>query len=212
MTIKIDPGSTVVFIGDSVTDCGRDRADPGSLGDGFVALAAARFDSAHPGSAVRFLNRGISGNCAVDLRRRWDHDCLDHKPDVISILVGINEVSRRFDRDDPTSDSVFENHYHWLLDTAAQSAAQLIMMEPFLLPVNDEQLGWREELDGKLAVVRSLAQRFGATLIATDDLMTPAAAGVGGPGALAGDGIHPTAEGHAVLARAWLKAVGERTE
>jgi acyl-CoA thioesterase-1 len=207
VTVQIEPGSTVVFIGDSITDCGRDRSAPDSLGDGYAALAAATFTAAHPGAAVRFVNRGISGNCAVDLRGRWNRDCLDLKPDVVSILIGINEVSRRFDRDDPTPSSVFEDHCHHILEEAANHTAQLIMMEPFLLPVNEDQMRWRSEFDEKLAVVRGVARKFNATLIATSDLMAEEAASAGGPGAVAGDGIHPTPAGHAVLAKAWLASV-----
>lgn len=208
MTVQIEPGGTVVFIGDSITDCGRDRADPDSLGDGYAALAAGMFTAAHPDAAVRFANRGISGNCAVDLRGRWNRDCLDLKPDVVSILIGINEVSRRFDRADPTPDAVFEDHCRHLLREAADHGAQSMLMEPFLLPVDEEQARWRAEFEGKLAVVRGLAREFGVTLIATSGLMTREAAAAGGPGAIAGDGIHPTPAGHAVLANAWLAAVG----
>lgn len=211
MTVEIQPGGTVVFIGDSITDCGRDRADPDSLGDGYAALAAAAFTAAHPGAGVRFVNRGIGGNCAVDLRKRWDRDCLDLEPGVVSIMVGINEVSRRFDRDDPTPNPVFEDHYRHLLEQTANHAAQLVLLEPFLLPVNEEQERWRGEFEDKVAVVRVLARKFDATLIATDALMTGEAAAAGGPGALAGDGIHPTPAGHAVLAKAWLAAVGPLT-
>jgi len=207
VTVQIKPGDTVVFIGDSITDCGRDRADAGSLGDGFVALAAGMFAAAHPAAAVRFVNRGISGNCAVDLRGRWDRDCLDLEPDVVSILVGINEVSRRFDRDDPTPNAVFEEHCRHILERTANRGAQLILMEPFLLPVDEEQRRWRGEFDEKLAVVRALAEKFDLTLIATHELMTREAAAAGGPGVLAGDGIHPSPAGHAVLAKAWLAAV-----
>ena len=207
MTVQIRPGGTVVFIGDSITDCGRDRADPDALGDGFAALAAAGFAAAHPGAAVRFVNRGISGNCAADLRGRWDRDCLDLEPDVVSILIGINEVSRRYDRDDPTPDAAFEDHCRHLLCTAADHGAQLMLMEPFLLLVDEEQMRWRAEFEGKLAVVRGLAKEFDVTLIATSDLMTREAAAAGGPGAIAGDGIHPTPAGHALLAQAWLAAV-----
>jgi acyl-CoA thioesterase I len=208
VTVRIRPGDTVVFIGDSITDCGRDRADPDSLGDGYAALAAAAFTAAHPGAAVRFANRGIGGNCAVDLRGRWRRDCLDLEPDVVSILVGINEVSRRFDRDDFTPDSVFEEHCRHILEQAADHGAQLIVMEPFLLPVDEEQMRWRAEFEGKLAVVRGLARKFDATLIATSDLMTREAAAAGGPSAIAGDGIHPSPAGHAVLAKAWLAQIG----
>ncbi len=211
MTVEIETGSTVVFIGDSITDAGRERADPGSLGDGYAAMAAAGFTAAHPGAAVGFSNRGISGNRAVDLRGRWNRDCLDLKPDLVSLLIGINEVTRRFDRDDPTPNPVFEAHCRDLLEQTLGHGAQLIMLEPFLLPVDEAQLSWRAEFEDKLEVVRALAREFAVTLIPAHDLMTKEAAAVGAPAAMAGDGIHPTPAGHAVLATAWLAAVRLRT-
>jgi acyl-CoA thioesterase-1 len=207
VTVQIEPGSTVVFIGDSITDCGRDRADPDSLGNGYAAMAASRFTAAHPGVAASFINRGVSGNCAVDLRGRWNRDCLDLEPDLVSLLVGINEVSRRFDRDDPTPNSVFREHCHHILEQTLNHGAQVILIEPFLLPVDEGQMRWRAEYEDKLAVVRALAREFDVTLIPANDLMAEEAAANGGPGAMAGDGIHPTPAGHAVLAKAWLSAV-----
>jgi lysophospholipase L1-like esterase len=207
MTVHLAAGSTVLFIGDSVTDCGRDRADPGSLGDGFPALVAADFARAHPDAGIRFVNRGISGNRAADLRERWERDCLRLEPDVVSILIGINEVWRRYDSEDPTPTEVFEDNYRNILKRAAEQGPQLIMMEPFLLPVRADQLEWREDLDPKLAAVRGLAAEFDATLIATDGLLTRAAA-TDGPGTLAADGVHPTPAGHALLAQAWLATAG----
>ncbi|MGW3510079.1 SGNH/GDSL hydrolase family protein [Streptomyces sp. NPDC000994] len=208
MTITLKSGSTVVFIGDSITDSGRDREDPDSLGSGFAALAAARFTAADARTPVRFVNRGISGNRAVDLRERWHQDCLTLEPDVVSFMIGINEVWRRFDSNNPTPDAVFEGHCRHILEQTADHGAQLIMMEPFLLPVSAEQRQWRDELEGKLAVVRGLAKEFSATLIPTDALMTEAAIAAGGPDALAHDGVHPTPKGHSVLAQAWLAAAG----
>lgn len=203
----IPSGSTILFIGDSITDCHRDRQDPDSLGDGFAALAAAGFAAANPRTPVRFLNRGIGGDRAVDLRGRWRRDCLDLEPDVVSIMIGINEVWRRYDRADPTSSPAFEADYRDVLERTAKLGARLIMMEPFLLPVDDAQRTWREDLDEKLTVVRALAEDFGATLIPTDRLMTDAAESAGGPDVLAADGVHPTPAGHAVLANAWLAAL-----
>lgn len=207
MITGIAAGDTVLFIGDSITDCGRDRRDPEALGHGFAARAAASFTAAHPGASVRFANRGISGNRVADLRGRWDVDCLSLEPDVVSIMIGVNEVWRRFDSADPTPDAVFERHFRYVLERTLDHGARLIIMEPFLLPVDEEQRGWLEELDGKLAVVRTLAKDYGANLIATHALMTGAAAAAGGAAAIADDGVHPTPAGHEILAEAWLAAV-----
>ena len=195
----------VLFIGDSVTDCGRDRSDPTDLGSGYVAMLAR---SQAGNGAVEFVNRGISGDRVRDLRRRWQQDCLDVRPDLVSILIGVNDTWRRYDSDDPTSVEDFERDYVELLDRTRERlpATRIVLLEPFLLPVRQEQRSWREDLDPKLAVVRRLAEEHAATLVPLDVVLGKAA-DESGPAALAADGVHPTAEGHALIARTWRDTV-----
>jgi acyl-CoA thioesterase I len=94
----LDPRRTVVFAGDSVTDCGR-RTDPEGLGDGYVRDLWNDLGPQRP----QIVNVGISGNRAVDLRERWATDVLAHEPDLVSVLIGINDTWRRYDEDDPTA-------------------------------------------------------------------------------------------------------------
>jgi lysophospholipase L1-like esterase len=198
----------VLFIGDSITDAGRNRDDPGSLGSGYAAMAAGWFAISNPEHRIRFVNRGIGGNRTVDLRARWDTDCLAVKPDVVSIMVGINDVWRRYDNDDPTPVTLFAEHYRQIVGAAAAQGAALILLEPFLVPVRDQLWGWRDDLDPKLGVVRRLAHEYGASLVPTDGLM--AQASVSNPEEWAYDGVHPTPAGHALLAKAWLSATTPR--
>jgi len=206
MTVAVRPGSTVLLIGDSITDAGRDRDDPGSLGFGYAAMVASLFAANHPGHRVRFVNRGIGGNRVVDLYDRWDKDCLALKPDVVSIMVGVNDTCRRYDRNDPTSPDSFAERYRDLLIRSTGQGAALVLLEPFLLPAREELWGYREDLDPKVGVVRRLAYEFGATLVATDGLMAQAAAASNSQ-EWSTDGVHPTPAGHALLAQAWLAAV-----
>lgn len=194
---------TSVFIGDSVTDCGRDRSDSTSLGDGYVArIAAARPD-------LDIVNRGVSGDRVRDLRARWQADCLAWEPELVSIYIGINDTWRRYDSDDPTSAEEFEVDYLAILDQLAGLASlrRLVIVEPFVLPVEPGQERWREDLDPKLAVVRKLAKNYAATVVPLDTELTAAAAGAGAA-ALAADGVHPTARGHQLIAESWQRAVG----
>lgn len=202
MTVSIRPESTVLFIGDSITDAGRNRDDPASLGSGYAAMAAGWFTASNPGHGVRFVNRGVGGDRAVDLCSRWETDCLALEPDVVSIMIGINDVWRRYDNDDPTPVTLFADRYRHILGAAAERGAALILLEPFLLPVREQYWHWREDLDPKLGVVRRLAQEFGASLVAADGLMAQVA--VRTPHEWAYDGVHPTPAGHALLAQAWL--------
>lgn len=205
MTVHIEPSSTVLFIGDSITDAGRNRHDPASLGSGYAAMAAGWFTASNPSHRVRFLNRGVGGDRTVDLVDRWDTDCLAHKPDVVSIMIGINDVWRRYDRDDPTPITQFTERYRQIVRSASEQGAALILLEPFLLPIREQIWGWREDLDPKLTAVRQVAHEVGASLIATDGLMAQAAA-ASAPKDWAADAVHPTPAGHALIAQAWLAA------
>ncbi|MFF0339760.1 SGNH/GDSL hydrolase family protein [Kribbella sp. NPDC004875] len=197
-SIQLDPRRTVVFAGDSVTDCGR-RTDPDGLGDGYVRALYDDLGERRP----RIVNAGISGNRATDLVARWTEDVLAHEPSLVSILIGINDVWRRYDENDPTTPESFEASYRILLD--ALSCA-VVLMEPFLLPVKAGQQEWREDLDPKLEVVRKLAVEYGAILVPTDVELGKQAATIG-PAALAGDGVHPSAAGHRALADLWRRYV-----
>ncbi|HWD79051.1 MAG TPA: SGNH/GDSL hydrolase family protein [Kribbella sp.] len=201
MSIVLDPRRTVVFAGDSVTDCGR-RTDPDGLGDGYVRRLYDDLGERRP----TIVNAGISGNRAVDLAARWAGDVLAHDPGLVSILIGINDTWRRYDENDPTTPESFEASYRSMLDALS---CPVVLMEPFLLPVKDEQQMWREDLDPKLEVVRKLAVEYGAILVPTDVELTKQALALGPAGAavLAGDGVHPSAAGHRALADLWRRYV-----
>ncbi|WP_407359137.1 SGNH/GDSL hydrolase family protein [Microbacterium sp. LTA6] len=192
----------IVFIGDSITDAGRDRADPASLGDGYVSLLADGF--AAQGATVR--NLGISGNRAKDLAARWDVELMPTEPDLLTVYVGVNDMWRRFDSDDPTSAADFESTLRALLTQVVEAhRPRLILMEPFFLPVLAEQQEWLPDLDEKRAVVRSLAAEFGAELVPLHDIFT-AAASEHPIADLAPDGVHPTRLGSEIIADAWREA------
>ncbi|GAA2222885.1 SGNH/GDSL hydrolase family protein [Promicromonospora sukumoe] len=188
----------LVFVGDSITDAGRDRADATSLGDGYVRLVAA----ALPGAQVR--NLGIGGDRAVDLEARWDRDVAASAPDVLTLYVGVNDTWRRFDADDPTSAEDFEATYRRLLDRVPGSP-RLVLVEPFLLPVRPEQQGWLDDLAGKREVVGRLAAETGATPVPLHTVLTAAAEHAGAQ-ELAPDGVHPTPAASQLIADAWLAA------
>lgn len=193
-----------VFYGDSITDAGRDRADESSLGDGYVSLLAARLRDGDDAATVR--NLGISGNRARDLEARIAGELTPAKPDVLTVFVGINDTWRRYDSADPTDDADFERSYRAVLDAVS---AQVVLIEPFLLPVRDEQQTWLEDLAGKRAVVRRLADEYGAVLVPLHSQLTAlASTRPGGPADLAPDGVHPTPLGASAIADAWSDAVG----
>ncbi|MGE9293891.1 MAG: SGNH/GDSL hydrolase family protein [Puniceicoccales bacterium] len=199
---------TILFIGDSITDCGRSRENPEELGRGYANMVAAFFSALHPEMRLRFLNRGISGNRATDLADRWHEDCIALRPSWVSILIGINDVWRRYDSNDPTSVELFEEKYRKILnDTQQQIGAGLIMLEPFVLPCPPDRIDWRDDLDPKIQVVRKLAREFKAIYVPLDGLFA-ASSMLREPEFWAGDGVHPSQAGHALIAHHWLTHVG----
>lgn len=204
----IKDNDIVLFQGDSITDADRIRESHINLGNGYVMMAAALFSAAHPEIQVQFLNRGISGNRVIDLQSRWKKDCLDLQPTLVSIMIGINDCWRRFDSGDPTSVEEYEKGYRDILKrTRENTKAEIILIEPFVLPVPEDRKEWREDLDPKINAVRKLAQEFGTMLIPLDGIFSKVAS-FKRPEFWAEDGVHPTAAGHALIAKEWLQTVG----
>lgn len=192
---------TFLFQGDSVTDCGRDRKQPADLGNGYVSLIARGLRE--PGA--RILNRGVSGDRLRQLEARWERDCLAIRPDVVTILIGINDIWRHFDSGLDHDLEVFEFTYQRLLDSLAADSPRVILMEPFLLPSTPETEHMRPLLDATIQVVRTVARRNRAELVPLDGIF--AAASAHQPARhLSEDGVHPSAAGHRLIASAWLAA------
>ena len=190
-----------IFIGDSVTDCGREIEPP--YGDGYVR------EIARSGKlAGQIINVGTSGHRLVDLEKRWQRDVLDHKPSLVSIAIGINDTWRRYDDNDLTSTQDFRDRYHQLLTLTRQTCnPQFVLCEPFLLSVRKEMNTWREDLNPKIDVVHAMAKEFSAVLVPFDSYLNNLATRV--PMAeIADDGIHPTFFGHSEMAKLWLSTVG----
>jgi lysophospholipase L1-like esterase len=193
--------NVTVFIGDSVTDCGRLVEPP--YGDGYV------YNIANSGRLKgEIINVGTSGHRLIDLENRWNTDVLAHKPTLVSVAIGINDTWRRYDDNDPTSTEDFEERYRRVLSaTQADGNPKLVLCEPFLLSVREEMNTWREDLDPKIAVVHKMASEFGATLIRFDQRFNELAQEISML-ELADDGIHPSKLGHQIMADLWLQTVG----
>jgi acyl-CoA thioesterase-1 len=194
-----------LFTGDSITDSGR-RTDPsGFLGAGFVR----RIDEMGKERSVELhsVNRGVSGDRIADLRARWGIDVLDEQPTLLTIMIGINDTWRRFDSSDPVSTESFSSDFDWLLSTATSSGIMnIIVMSPFLVPVNDGQKTWhQEDLDAKISVARDAAERYGSSYIDLDGLFRRAASRIGAA-RITEDGVHPSALGHQLIADAWWES------
>lgn len=207
MSSLIEDGAVVLFQGDSITDVGRDRYQSDHMGSGYAMMASAWFSALYPEKSVRFLNRGIGGDRAANLRARWQEDCIDLQPSWISIMIGINDTWRRYDSNDPTSVQEYEASYRAILEqTREHLNARLILCEPFVLPTPADREAWREDLDPKIEVVQRLAREFSAILVPLDGIFAQAATRRE-PTFWTGDGVHPTLAGHALIAQSWLQAI-----
>ena len=209
VTTFLTHGDRVLFQGDSITDWGRDREDPTSLGHGWVAIAAALAGARRPDLGVTFLNRGVGGDTARMVRDRWEQDALALEPTVISLLVGVNDTWRRYDSGLRTSTQEYEEHYRALLDSARERLdVRFVLVEPFLLPLTPAQETWREDLDPRIDVVRALAREYGTRLLAADLLFREAIEAAGSAEHWTTDGVHLTPAGNGLLAEAWLDELG----
>lgn len=191
------------MIGDSITDAGR-LASPDGLGQGWVRLVAESLRE--HGDDREVVNRGIGGNRLVDLAARWEVDALGLAPSVLTVYIGINDTWRRYDGDDPTDEKAFEDGYRALLRAAADAGVpEIVLVEPYLVPVTDDQLAWFDDLDPKRAAVARLAIEFDAAFVPLHRILGEAAEAQGAA-AIAGDGVHPTPLGSRLIADAWLAA------
>jgi len=206
--MHIKETDTLLFVGDSITDAGRDRGDSASLGGGYVnEIARTLRARAGDGPVPAVLNRGISGNRVYDLEARWTTDVIDHRPDVVTVKIGINDTWRLYDSQLASPIGKFEACLDGLLaDTVRKLSAQLVVITPFLLPVTPDQESWFEDLTPRTDAVLRAAAANGATVVRAD-LALRHAAETKEAAELARDGVHPTPLGHRIIADAWLAAV-----
>ncbi|MBS5481455.1 MAG: SGNH/GDSL hydrolase family protein [Acutalibacteraceae bacterium] len=205
----------ILFQGDSITDAGRDYSDYHELGQGYPKYAAElirdRFDDPKNGT-IEFINLGISGHRTRDLRARWQKDCIDLQPDIVSIMIGINDTWRAFDSNDPTPVEEFEDNYRYLLsEIKAHTNAKILLLEPYVLPDVPAKDAWRADLDPKIQAVRRLAREFADAYIPTDGLFA-AACVQQEPSHWSGDGVHPNENGSRFIAAYYAKAVAALIE
>lgn len=201
----------ILFQGDSITDAGRSReALPESnigYGAGYPALVAARIFGDHLGNGYNIINRGISGNRVVDLYARWKVDCLNLKPDVLSILIGVNDTWHEKNHQNGVEVERYKLVYDMLLDWTVKTLPEikLVLMEPFVLVTGAVSEDWVPDIDARRVVVKELAEKYNAVFIPCQQIVSDAAAKAGADELILRDGVHPSVMGHQVLADAWLK-------
>ncbi len=195
----------ILFQGDSITDCGRDRADIHNLGEGYPKYAAELIKEACPGTEFEFINLGISGNQTKDLVERLQSDFIDIQPDLVSIHIGINDTWHRAADRCWLGNDVFEAQYRKVLSEIKEKTnAKILIIEQFLLPVEDK-LYFREDLNGKIDITRKLAREFADFFIPLDGLMAQACIDMGA-NHWSDDGVHPNENGAKLIAAYYAEA------
>lgn len=201
----------ILFQGDSITDAGRDRNDYHNLGNGYPKYAAEFIKNAYPDVEFEFVDLGISGNQTKDLVERLEKDFVEIQPDIVSIMIGINDVWHHAAQKDWIENDVFEARYRTVLEAIkTKTKAKIMIIEPFLVPIQDK-LFFREDLDPKIQVVRKLAREYADVFMPTDGLLASAYLG-NDPLAFAADGVHPTAFGAEFLGKKYLEYVAPLIE
>ncbi|MCP4786008.1 MAG: SGNH/GDSL hydrolase family protein [Fuerstiella sp.] len=214
--ISLATGDVILFQGDSITDAGRNKKDPVAnegLGRGYPSYIAADLHRDYENLKLQIHNRGISGHKVPDLDKRWDRDCIDIKPKILSILIGVNDIWHMLaGRYDGTAE-VYRDGFTALLERTKKGlpSVTLAICEPFVLmsgTVKENEDKWFPEFDTRRKYAREVSDKAGAIWVPFQKMFDDAVAAGTSPGDLARDGVHPTPAGHMLMAKTWRKSVG----
>jgi lysophospholipase L1-like esterase len=211
---SLKEGDVVLFQGDSITDFGRNKGnkDPNlqnALGTGYTFLTAAEILNSFPDKDLKIYNRGVGGNKVYQLADRWQADCLDLKPSVLSILIGVNDFWSKLKEKYDGTIEVYEKDYRALLKRTKEAlpGVRLVILEPYAVKggkvINQT---WFPGFDSYRAVSRTIAAEFNAIFIPTHSIfekaLEAAPANYWTP-----DGVHPSTAGAKLISEAWMKYV-----
>ena len=215
----VGKNDAVLFQGDSITDAGRSRNpestgrpnnQPG-LGNGYAWLAAMELLVDRPADGLKMFNRGNSGNQVYQLAERWQADCLDLRPDVLSILIGVNDIWHTIEGGYQGTVEIYERDYCALIERTKKALpkVRLVICEPFVLRCGAVTDKWFPEFDKYRASARRVAEKNHAAFVPFQAMFDEA--GNYAPAQhWAGDGVHPSPEGAALMANFWLETVTEK--
>jgi len=207
-------GGTVLFQGDSITDAGRDKQrqlanDARSFGNGYALMAGASLLEKLANRTLTIYNRGISGNKVYQLRDRWNEDCLDLQPNVLSILIGVNDYWHKRNGNYDGTPEVYENDYRTLLKQTREILpnVKLVICEPFSVPGGTAiGEGWMDEFAPYMKSAKKLSEEFDTFYVPYqqifEEALNHAPAAYWSP-----DGVHPSMAGAQLMGSAWLKVV-----
>ena len=211
--VLIEENNVILFQGDSITDAGRNRKnnqsnDQSGLGGGYAFHAVADLLYEHPEKNLKFFNRGISGNKVYQLADSWDADAINLKPDILSILVGVNDYWHTLSFSYKATVETYRKDYWTLLQRTKDKLpdVKLVIGEPFAIPGTVVNGSWFPAFNEYRFVARELADEFRASFIPYQKVYDKALKHA--PGAYwSADGVHPSIAGAKLMAEAWLRVV-----
>jgi lysophospholipase L1-like esterase len=211
--LSITPDSVLLFQGDSITDAGRDRFtirpnNQHGLGFGYPRLIAEQILTANPGREPQIYNRGISGDRIRDMARRWDKDCTRLAPDLLSVLIGVNDTWNYIFMGMGSSPAEYHQIFRELLLETRHSLPEIhfVLCEPFVLITGEVTDEWVDDIQQRQRSVRDLAEEFQGIFVPFQSALDKAEKKVPAH-RLLDDGVHPTEQGHRLLADCWLNTV-----
>lgn len=209
----ISKGKTILFQGDSITDAGRDKKNEvpnkqKSFGKGYAWMAASQLLTSKPDYNLTIHNRGISGNKVHQLDARWDKDCIKLQPDLLSILIGVNDIWHGLNGRYDGTVKTYEDDYRKLVARTRKTMpnVKLVICEPFVLRCGAVTDKWFPEFDKYRASAWKIAQENDA-LFVPFQAMFDEAVKYAAPNHWAGDGVHPSPNGASLMAHFWIQAV-----
>jgi lysophospholipase L1-like esterase len=195
----------IVFFGDSITDCDRDRNDEKSLGNGYVKVLADKLRPIYPDRDIELINKGISGNEVCDLLARVERDVIELQPDAVVIMIGINNVIHQYKYGKELNLKQFESDLIALIKALKDAGIVVIFLEPFLLPAPDKKR-MRALFNKELEIIHTVCVEMCDEFVAYDEMFNGLCQSVSYT-KYSLDGVHPTFEGSNLIANTSIKAI-----
>ena len=198
----------LVFQGDSITDAGRDRRNYHDLGSGYPKYAAELIRNDHTDTQFEFINFGISGNRTCELFDRLYNDGIAFQPDVISFLIGINDVWHRYSPAKilTTDEQIALNYREILKRIKRETNAKIVILSPYVLDAEDKA-HMKADLETVLPIIRDLAREYADVYIPLDELFEEAMKTQPAPMFYSDDGVHPNENGAKFIGECYARAV-----
>ncbi len=199
----------ILFQGDSITDAGRDKRNYHDMGRGYPKYASELIAAAHPDIEFEFINFGIGGNRTGQLFDRLYTDAIAFEPDIISVLIGVNDVWHRYSQSVRimTTDEQIELNYRTILQNLrSRTNAKIMMLSPYLLDAEDKQY-MRPEIERVVKIVEKLAEEFADVYVPLNELFADALKNQPEPLYYSADGVHPNANGAEFIGMHYARAI-----